>query len=105
MKYYSEILNKMFDTEEALVDAENEAIDKELKAQKEKEERKAKKDAAHAEVVAAMEEMKTAEKKYFNLLSAYNKEFGTFTHKKTIEKDGDSTDFNDLINLIFGRKF
>ena len=52
-----------------------------------------------------MEEMKTAEKKYFNLLSAYNKEFGTFTHKKTIEKDGDSTDFNDLINLIFGRKF
>lgn len=89
MKYYSEQLNKVFDTEKACLDAELEAREKAAREKelKEKAEQKAKeekaklaaerKDAA-AKVDAARKEMQEAQRKYRKALENFCKTYGAY---------------------------
>ena len=64
MKYYSEKLNKLFDTEEALFKAEKEAADKEKKATAERNKVAAERDKLVAEVDKYHDALDAAYKTY-----------------------------------------
>lgn len=105
MRYYSEVLDKLFDTEKDLLSAEKAfqkrvEVEKALKA-KEAEEAKKKADerAARAkEVEAAAKAVQDAQKAYREKLNAFTKDYGGF--HMTIKSDSDSF-FDNLINLFF----
>lgn len=74
MKYWSEILEKLFDDEKALQEAEQEHENK----QKEK-------DIMYDRVVDALKRSEAAKKEYLDLRSEYVKKYGSFAYK--YEKD------------------
>lgn len=89
MKFYSEKLNKLFDSEELCVKAEQEAIQaenrervlRERKAAEEKEKKEkeaAERKAMAAEVTEALKAMNEAQKVYREKLEAFCKKYGTF---------------------------
>ena len=83
MKYYSETLNKVFDTEDKLKAAEKEQEKKyavELKKKEERAERAKEVDEAHSH--------------YIELLKAFVKDYGAYHH--TI-KDGDELSLFDVM--------
>ena len=93
MKYYSEKLNKVFDTETELI-AEEERVEA-AKVAKEKELVKYKEDrAAKAkEVEEAYAAANEARKNYEKVLREFNKEYGAF-HM--------SVNINDILDNFFG---
>ena len=89
MKYWSEKLNRLFDTEKACQDAEFKAKEeenreraqkeREARLKKEKEEKlAAERKARAAEVEEARKTMVTAQHKYCELLEAFTKDYGAF---------------------------
>lgn len=98
MKFYSENLHKLFDSEKELTDAE-------LAAQKAKEAEEAKKKeltetrkARAKEVDAAREEVYAARKKYHTLLDAFVKDYGSY-HASYSSHDLASID--DIFDCFF----
>lgn len=95
LKYFSEKLNKLFDTEEELHKAEAEVEQKELEklqlAEKRKERAK--------EVESALKEAKNAQKHYIELLNAFCKDYGYF-HYSWNSKDGSPLNLKDFIDLF-----
>lgn len=85
MKYYSESLDKLFDTESALNEAEAAVVNKE----KEKERRT-------EELTAARKAAQEAEKKYIDLLGKYCKDYGTYSYPASCENLG----ISDLSNIL-----
>ena len=85
MKYYSEKLNKFYDTPDACERAEFEAKEKEnlekIKKEREVALAKEKKEKALAERKAAAEKVETARKTYLEAQKAYRKELETFCEK------------------------
>lgn len=69
MKFYSETLNKLFDTEEALKQAEAALQNKEQEKKRRTEE------LDEARAVA-----KSAQKKYIDLLARYCKDYGQYSY-------------------------
>lgn len=95
MKYYSETLNKLFDSEEAVKKAEALAIQEENK-KKELEENKKKERAKDAKAVEeALKAVKTAEDEYYKKLNAFIKKYGYF-HYTT----NDAKDFTSVFSLF-----
>lgn len=91
MKFYSETLNKVFDTEKACVEAE-EKYRAELEAKKAAEAKKAEtRKARAAEVEEAMKAAREARAKYDKLLSEFCKDYGTFHY--SFSGDDDIFDF------------
>ena len=88
MKYYSESLNKLFDTEAALNEAESAVANKE----REKEQRT-------EELTAARKAAQEAEKKYIDLLGKYCKEYGTYSYPASCGDLGIS-DLSDILERI-----
>lgn len=88
MKYYSEKLTKVFDTEEELKKAEGEAAEAELKKAKESEVRKADASKVEAAYKARNEARKAYNKKLTELRAAYNE--ALTSAKKTFEEGVDS---------------
>ena len=87
MKFYSEVLKKVFDTEEACVKAEKEAVD----AKKAAEEARMKKDeerkARAKEVELAFNDLKAAQQKYNDLLAAFLKDYKVYHYSGSSLKD------------------
>ena len=73
MKYWSEILEKLFDDEKALQEAEQEHESK----QKEK-------DIMYDRVMDALKRSEAAKKEYLDLRSEYIKKYGSFSKHKNI---------------------
>ena len=98
MKYYSELTKKLYDSEKALIDAENEVKVEQIK--KEQAEAAAKKQRAEdAKVVEeAFEKMKAARKEYQEAIANFCKKHGAY-HKTLTEKDLPEADFS-LLNLF-----
>lgn len=99
MKFYSETLNKLFDTQAALVKAET--ADKEAKLAKEKAE-KAKKEARAKrakEVEEALKEANAAQAKAIKLLKAFTKDFGYFHTSYSVKDDAEDT-FDDFFTIL-----
>ncbi len=85
MKYYSTVLNKLFDTVEQLQEAEAKKKEEEEKAlaiQKEKEEQKkllkAQREERAKEVEQAFKDVQKAQKKANELLTKFCDDYGTF---------------------------
>lgn len=90
MKYYSESLEKLFDTEDALKEAESAAANKEKK-----------KELRTEELTAARKAVQEAEKKYSVLLSKYCKDYGTYSYPASCGKL-DVADLADILEQIAG---
>lgn len=78
MKYYSDKLNKLFDTEKELEKAEQEAKIKAYKEKQEKEAKAAERKARAAEVEEARKTMVAAQKKYQEVLEAFIRDYKSF---------------------------
>lgn len=78
MKYYSEELEKFFDTEEECEKAEASYFEELEAAKKQKELQKEEYNTRYATVEAAYKEFKEAEKNYRNLVNDFVKDYGEF---------------------------
>jgi len=78
MKYYSTVLNKLFDSEKECNKAEKEAEVKQQAAKKAAEEAKLNREADAKKVEAAYDEMVKAEKNYQQVLSDFCKKYGSY---------------------------
>lgn len=96
MKYYSEKLNALYNSQAELEEAEY-AVEK---AQKEKEEResklKAERKARADEIKAALEQVESASKEYYDLVQKFVRDYGSF-HLTVDEK----SPFTSLFNMLF----
>ena len=93
MKYYSEVLNKTFNTEKECLKAEQEhalALKEAAKAKNEERAAKAK------EVEDAAEVLKKARENYRNKLNAFCEKFGTYHYSMK------ARDLSDLFDEIWG---
>lgn len=100
MKFYSEILDKIFDDEKALIEAE----DKHQKAIKEKEDREKKladeRKARAKEVEEALEQAQAAEKKYWELRNKFVKDYGAWHVSYKNTDNGISTFFDEVFRIF-----
>lgn len=78
MKYYSEVLNRIFESEKELVKAETEQKEREAAEKRKKEEAAATRKARAKEVEELMNKAIEAQKEYKKALMAFNKDFGPF---------------------------
>lgn len=78
MRYYSDELNKLFDSEKELQDAEQTKKIEAYKAKQEKEKKDAERKAMAKEVEEARKAMVAARTKYAEALEAFCKRFGTY---------------------------
>lgn len=107
MKYYSDILNLLFEKEEDLKLAEKKYLDAE-KAKKEAQEKKIKeKNLKRRKVEQALEAAKTANENAQNLLDEYIKDYGSFAsifksnNDPTITKTKiTNSDISEFINIL-----
>ena len=86
MKYYSEKLDKLFNSEAELIRAEKTKEKQEAEKKAQEEAKRAKKKERIDEVNKALDEYTKAKKKYSDLLNLYLKDYGTYTYKDY--KDG-----------------
>lgn len=97
MKYFSEILNKCYDSEKDCLMAEEayktEQAEKKAKAEAFEKEKK----EMQARVNQAAEAVSAASRAYRKILSEYNKKYGTYT--TTYRTSSDS--LTDLFDMIF----
>lgn len=78
MKYYSETLNKIYDTQEELISAEN-AYKKKLDEQKKKEAEKAERlTKLKEEREKRLQEINEARETYYKLLKSYWNDYGDY---------------------------
>ena len=87
MKYFSEVLNKTFDTEKECLKAEQEAVAAKKKIELEEKAKKEARAARAAEVDQALKDARTADKKADELLRAFVKDYGSY---HTTLKDSDA---------------
>lgn len=80
MKYYSEVLKKVFDTVDALNEAESAILNKEQEKQRRTE-----------ELSAARKVAEEAEKRYFALLKAYCQDYGAYSYPASCSSEGSTT--------------
>lgn len=108
MKYYSEKLNRVFDTEDEVVKAEKEVEDKKAEEAKKSEEKKARAEEvkkAYAHINDVRKEcavkMDEAYKSFYDLRDAFIKDYGSF-HLSFYE-DGTKSEItvSDLISNAF----
>ena len=107
MKYYSDILNLLFEKEEDLKLAEKKHLDAE-KAKKEAQEKKIKeKNIKKIKVEQALEAAKIANENAQNLLDEYIKDYGSFTSIFKSNSDPTATktkitnsDISEFINIL-----
>lgn len=79
MKYYSEELNKMYDSEDELLEAEYRAQQAKEEAEATAKAKAAEKETRYNEVKEALEEVSSARAKYDKLLRAYTHDYGPIT--------------------------
>ena len=102
MKYYSEKLNKLFETENELVSAEKAHDDEVAKQKKAKEAAAAERKARAEEVEKAREAKNKACKHYNEVLEAFLKDFGPYHQTIKTTKDLDWLLDGDILVKFFG---
>lgn len=100
MKYYSEMLNKLFDTQAALCEAEKAKKDAEVAKEKAEREKKAARAARAKEVEEALKAANDAQAKAVKLLKAFTKDYGYY-HASYSTKEAEEPDtFLDFFNVL-----
>lgn len=98
MKFYSENLHKLFDSEQELTEAETAALkEKEAEEAKKKELVETRK-ARAKEVEAAREAVYAARKEYYRLLDAFLKDYGSYHASYS---SNDLASINDIFDCFF----
>ena len=106
MKYYSEMLDAIYDSQAALLKAEKEVKEREAKKLAEEQEKKANRAKRAKEVEDAFKAVSEAQKKAYSLLKDFTKDYGYFhmsyttdnVNKDSQEKKVDNKmDFIDLL--------
>ena len=101
MKYYSEELQKTFDTEEECVAAEKDYLQKLEDAKQEKLRLKEERTARAKEVQDAYTEWIEAEKKYKTLRNDFIRDYGYFHATYSNSEDLNDFDIKKLVDEIF----
>lgn len=83
MKYYSDVLNKVFDKAEDCIAAEREHVAKQQREKEEKEKKANARKAAANKVEAARKVMVEAQDNYRKELEAFCKEYGAYHYSAT----------------------
>ena len=78
MKYYSETLNKFFDTEKEVIEAEKYAEEKAEAEKRLEEQRKKERTKEAKEIEEALEAVRKAEDVYHKKLNAFIKKYGYY---------------------------
>ena len=99
MKYYSEYLKKFFDTEDECQDAEDKAFEEEHAAEQQTKKLAEERKARAKEVEDAMNEAIKANKKYYETLRAFCKDYGSFHMTYSTSEDPNS--IGKMLNSIF----
>lgn len=100
MKYYSESLGKLFDTEKELTEAETTYQKEQEEKQKALEKKNADRAEAAKKVEQALADLRDARKNYNEVLSEFCKKYGAF-HYSFTGKDAESDPFGDLFSFFF----
>lgn len=87
MRYYSDVTKKFYDSSNACIKAEEEALNAQVKAKQEKEKLAAERKSRAAEVEEARKNMVAAQNKYKELLEAFVKQYGSYHYSTTNAKD------------------
>lgn len=101
MKYYSEVIKQVYDTPEALEEAEKVVLEE----QKVKEEKLAKRAERAKEVEEAIKAAETAKEKANELINSFVEDYGSFhtTLRKPIHRENAlDTLIDAMINSYFG---
>lgn len=100
MKFYSETLNKLFDTQAALLEAEKAKKDAELAKEKAEKEKKAARATRAKEVEEALKAANEAQAKAVKLLKAFTKDYGYFHTSYTLEDKKQPETFLDFFDVL-----
>lgn len=95
MKFYSEELKTLFDTQEECKSAEKEALEAKKRAEEEQEKLQAERKARADEVTAARKAMIEAQKNYEKVLTDFIRDYKTY-HYSTTNLDDIPRFFNDF---------
>ena len=99
MRYYSDYLKKLYDSEKDLLAAEKAAKDAELKKKQDEEAKAANKAARAKEVEAALKAATEAQNKANKLLKEFIKDYGWYhTTYSTAEDTNPLLSFSDLLS-------
>lgn len=87
MRYYSDVTKKFYDTSNACIKAEEDALTAQAKEKQEKEKLAAERKNRAAEVEEARKNMVAAQNKYKEVLEAFVKKYGSYHYSTTDAKD------------------
>lgn len=99
MKYYSEVLKKIFDSEQDCAEAEEAQKKKEEEAKLEAEKKASERKARAAEVEEAMKQATAASARYRKLLKKFCEDYGAFHY--TMRPKDSWEDIHELLDLWF----
>lgn len=97
MRYYSDKLDKIFDTLQDCEKAEKEYDDKIAQKALEKAQKQKEKALRYAEIKEAQKVLKEAQTNYYTLVQKYIEDFGSIK----IEDSASARDFNQLFPFFF----
>lgn len=98
MKYFSDVTKKFYDTSDACIEAEENALNEQIKEKQKKERLAAERKERAAEVEEARKEMVAAQKNYRDVLEAFIHDYKSY-HYSSTDADEIPTLFN-LFNLF-----
>lgn len=100
MKFYSESLNKLFDTEKDLIDAEAKVKAAEAKKLAEEKAKKEARATKAKEVEKALKEANEAQAKAIKLLKDFTNEYGYFHMSYSTDNTKDKETHDNLMNFF-----
>ncbi len=98
MRYYSDNLKELFDTEKECLEAEESAKKAAEEAKAKAEELKEERKARALEIEEALKNLKDAQKFYSNLVREFVKDYGSYHYSYT---DSGKGIFNDFFSFWF----
>lgn len=99
MKYYSETLKRIYDSEEDCKKAENEFLEKQKEQERKEKELADTRKARAKEVEDAFKEANTAYNKFVELKKKFVKDYGNF--HMTFDVKNDFANFFDVADFLF----
>ena len=101
MKYYSETLKQLFDSEKALIEAETKVKVEEAKKLEAEKAKKAERATRAKEVDEALKVANEAHTKAISLLKAFIKDYGYFHTSYSNDNIKNKNEFSDLLSNNF----
>lgn len=95
MKYFSDVTKKFYDTSDACIEAEEQALNEQIKERQKKDRLAAERKERAAEVEEARKKMVAAQKEYRDLLEDFIRDYKSYHYSRT-----DANEIPTLFNLF-----